>query len=185
MPAVNICAANDWMWNPYSITKKAAERFALMFNKEFGCQIALVRGMNVYGPGQKAAPVRKIMPNLIGPALEGEPIRIFGDGEQVMDMIFVEDVAEIMCRALLMDHGNYKMVMDAGTGRRTTENQLAELVIEITGSSSKIEHLPMRPGEPEHSEVLGDPATLAPLAFFPDDLLPLEDGVKRTVASYW
>ncbi len=183
VPAVNIAAANHWMWNPYSITKKAAERFALMANKEWGTRIALVRGMNVYGPGQKAAPVKKIMPNLILPALEDRPIVIYGDGEQVMDMIWVEDVAEILVRALLQDHGVYGSVMDAGTGRETTVNELAQAVIEMVGKGS-IEHVPMRPGEPEHSVVLGDPATLEPLHFFPEDFLSLEDGLKRTIASY-
>jgi UDP-glucose 4-epimerase len=183
VPAANIAAANHWMWNPYSITKKAAERFALMANKEWGTKIALVRGLNVYGPRQKAYPVKKIMPNLILPALEGRPIVIYGDGEQVMDMIWVEDVAEIMVRALLNDHGVYESVMEAGTGRETTVNQLAQMVVEMVGQG-EIQHVPMRPGEAEHSIVLGDPRTLAPLKIFPDDLTPLEDGLKRTIASY-
>jgi len=182
VPAVNICAANDWMWNPYSITKKAAERFALMFNKEFGTRITLIRGMNVYGPGQKTWP-RKIMPTFITAALAGEAIKVNGDGQQVMDMIWVEDIADILCRALLHDHGVYDSVIDAGTGERTTVNTLAQMVIEMVGQGS-IEHVPMRPGEPEHSIVLGDPSTLEPLGWSQDDFLPLEDGVKRTIASY-
>jgi len=157
VPAVNIAAANHWMWNPYSITKKAAERFALMANKEWGTKIALIRGLNVYGPRQKAYPVKKIMPNLIIPVLEGRPIVIYGDGEQIMDMIWVEDVAEILVRALERDHGVYESVMDAGTGRETTVNQLAEAVIELMGEGT-IDHVPMRPGEAEHSIVLGDQA---------------------------
>jgi UDP-glucose 4-epimerase len=183
VPAANIAAANHWMWNPYSITKKAAERFALMANKEWGTKIALVRGLNVYGPRQKAYPVKKIMPNLILPALEGRPIIIYGDGEQIMDMIWVEDVAEIMVRALLNDHGVYESVMEAGTGRKTTVNQLAQMVVEMVGQGT-IEHVPMRPGEAEHSIVLGDPSTLEPLGWSQDDFLPLEDGLKRTIASY-
>ena len=188
VPAVNIAAANHWMWNPYSITKKAAERFALMANKEWGTRIALVRGMNVYGPGQKAYPIRKIMPNLIIPALNDEIITIYGDGEQVMDMIFVEDVAEILVRALVMEHGTYDSVMDAGTGRRTTVNDLARAVLEALGKEmvegQTVEHVGMRPGEPVHSVVLGDPSSLAPLGMSEADLLPLEDGLKRTIASY-
>ena len=183
VPAVNIAAANHWMWNPYSITKKAAERFALMANKEWGTKIALIRGLNVYGPRQKAYPVKKIMPNLIIPVLEGRPIVIYGDGEQIMDMIWVEDVAEILVRALERPHGVYESVMDAGTGRKTTVNELAEAVVELMGEGT-IEHVPMRPGEAEHSIVLGDPTTLRPLGWFPDDFLPLEDGLKRTIASY-
>ena len=183
VPAVNIAAANHWMWNPYSITKKAAERFALMANKEWGTKIALIRGLNVYGPRQKAYPVKKIMPNLIIPVLEKRPIVIYGDGEQVMDMIWVEDVAEILVRALVQKHGVYDSVMDAGTGRKTTVNELAQAVVEMMGEGT-IEHVPMRPGEAENSIVLGDPKTLEPLNWSPDDFLPLEDGLKRTIASY-
>ena len=47
-----------------------------------------------------------------------------------------------------------------------------------------IEHVPMRPGEAENSIVLGDPSTLEPLGWSVDDFLPLEDGLKRTIASY-
>ena len=181
VPAVNIAAANHWMWNPYSITKKAAERFGLMANKEWGTRIAMVRGMNVYGPGQKAAPVRKIMPNLILPALRDEPIVIYGDGEQVMDMIYVTDVAEILVRALLTDHGVYDSVMEAGTGRRTTVNELAQMVVDLVGKGT-VEHVPMRPGEPPNSTVLGDPSTLAPLGIA--ELLSLEDGLVPTIDYY-
>ena len=183
VPAVNIAAANHWMWNPYSITKKAAERFALMANKEWGTRIALIRGLNVYGPRQKAYPVKKIMPNLIIPVLEGRPIVIYGDGEQIMDMIWVEDVAEILVRALLVDHGTYDSIMDAGTGRRTTVNELAWAVVDMMGQGT-VEHVPMRPGEAEHSIVLGDPKTLEPLDWAVRDFLPLEMGLKRTIASY-
>ena len=188
VPAVNIAAANHWMYNPYSITKKAAERFALMANKEWGTRIAMVRGLNVYGPRQKAYPVRKIMPNLIEPALRSEPITIYGDGDQVMDMIYVTDIAEVLVRALLQPHGVYDSVMDAGTGRKTTVNDLARAVLEALGEKviegETVVHVPMRPGEMEHSIVLGDPTTLAPLRLSADDFITLEDGIKLTLASY-
>lgn len=188
VPAVNIAAANWWMPNPYSITKKAAEMLALMANRDWGTRIALVRGLNVYGPGQKAAPVRKIMPNLILPALRDEPVTIYGDGEQIMDMIYVTDVAELLVDALVKDHGCYDRVMDAGTGRRTTVNDLAAAVLEAMGKKviegETVNHVPMRPGELDHSVVLGDPATLAPLGWTEADMLSLEDGLKLTINSY-
>lgn len=184
VPAVYIAVGNHWMNNPYSISKTAAERFALMFNAEHGTGIAVVRAMNAYGPRQKAAPVRKILPNFISRALQGEPIQVYGDGEQVMDMIYVADVAEILVRALLEDHGNFVTPFEAGTGRRTTVNDIARMVLEATGSASMLEHLPMRPGEVPGSVVLGDPETLRPLGMDPADLVPLEEGIRRTVAHF-
>lgn len=187
--AVYIAVGNHWMNNPYSISKTCAERFAYMFNRETGSKIAVVRALNAYGPRQKAKPVRKIMPNLVLPALERKPIQVYGDGEQVMDMIHVEDVARVLVEALLVDHDVYDSAFSAGSGVPTTVNQVAEAVIaecERQGlvADGLVEHLPMRPGEPPNSVVVGDPLTLAPLGIRPQDLIRLEDGLKNTVAYY-
>lgn len=192
--AVYITVGNYWMLNSYSITKTAAENLAWMFNREHGTEIAVVRALNAYGPRQKAEPVRKIMPNFVKPALADAEITVYGDGSQIMDMIFVEDVADILIRALTEDHGQYrfdpqrngdnKVKFEAGTGRRTTVNDIAEMVIRCVGKG-RIRYVPMRGGEPEHSVVLGDPETLRPLygGALPD-LVSLEEGIERTVEYY-
>lgn len=182
-PCVYIAVGNHWMNNSYSISKTTAERFALMFNKEHGTRIAVVRGLNAYGPRQKQLPVKKIMPNFIIPALMDEEITVYGDGSQVMDMIYVKDLAQILVDALVKDHGCYDKIFEAGTGRVTTVKQIAEIVVEQVGKG-KINYVPMRPGEPDHSVVLGDPDTLAPLGIEPSDLLPLEEGIRETIAYY-
>jgi UDP-glucose 4-epimerase len=179
--AVYIAVGNHWMNNSYSITKTTAERFAFMHNEEHGARIAVVRALNAYGAGQKAEPVRKIIPNFILPCLRGESIRIFGDGEQVMDMIHVSDVADILVRALVQDHGVYDRPFEAGTGRPTTVNQIAEAVIGAVGRGT-VEHVPMRAGEPESSVVLGNPETLRPLGDFAP--ISLEAGLPSTVRYY-
>ena len=192
--AVYITVGNYWFTNSYSITKTTAEQLAWMFNKEHGTEIAVVRALNAYGPRQKAEPVRKIMPNLVIPALTGKPLTIYGDGEQIMDMIHVRDVADILVRALLVDHGQYRYTpqrnednpvkFEAGTGRATTINDVAEMVLAEVGGG-KIEHVAMRGGEPPRSVVLGNPETLRPLydGRFPE-LVSLEEGVRETVAWY-
>ena len=181
VPCVYIAVGNHWMNNSYSITKTTAERFALMANKEWGTRIAVVRALNAYGPGQKAHPVRKIIPNFVLPALRGEPIVIYGDGEQVMDMVYVPDVADVLVRALVMDHNHYSTIFECGTGRPTTVGEIAELVVKMVGSGS-IQYAPMRPGEPEGSVVVGDPWTLRPLGV--EKLTPLEEGLKPTIDYY-
>lgn len=185
---VYIAVGNHWMNNTYSITKTTAERFAFMFNKERGTQISVVRGLNAYGPGQKSSPVRKIMPNFILPALRGEPITVYGDGSQVMDMIYVTDLAEALVRALTLDHGQYDKPFEVGTGRRTTVKQIAETVLRIAGHNGyeggSINYSPMRPGEPEQSVVVGDPMSLLPLCMNPDNLVSLEKGIGRTMKYY-
>jgi UDP-glucose 4-epimerase len=181
---VQIAVGNHFMNNTYSITKTTAERFALMFNKEHKTKIAVVRALNAYGEYQKHKPVKKITPNFIVRALRGEPIEIFGDGEQIMDMIYVKDVAEILIRALLGDHGCYDQIFEAGTGRRTTVNEIALLVNKLIGNNAGIRHLPMRAGEPERSIVLGNPSTLKPLGMSEQDLAPLEKGMEQTITWY-
>ena len=162
---VYIAVGNHWMNNPYSITKTTAERFALMFNKERGTKIAVVRGFNAYGPRQQAEPVRKIIPNFIIPALKNEDILIYGSGEQRMDMIYVEDLAEILVRALITEHNCYDKIFEAGTGIAPTVNEIAKNIISLCGSKSEIKHAEMRPGEEKESIVRADVRTLCPLSF--------------------
>lgn len=181
---VYIAVGNHYMNNSYSITKTTAERFALMFNKEHGTKIAVVRGLNVYGARQKHYPVRKIMPNFIIPALKGEEIIVYGDGEQKMDMIYATDIAEILVQALLQEHGVYDRVFEAGAGIAPTVNEIAEEVIKQVGKGT-IKHVEMRAGETKGSVVVGDPETLRPLfgGNLPD-FVPLEDGIAKTIEYY-
>lgn len=191
LPGVNIAVGNHWETNTYSITKSTMERFAAMYRQFRGLPVTSVRTLNAYGPGQSvAAPygpskVRKIMPSFVMRALSGDPIEIYGDGSQVMDMIYVTDVARVLCDALELTEqdGGQDTVFEAGTGRATTVLQIAEEVIAASGRGDII-HLPMRPGETPGAVVLGDPETLRPLNVRAADLVPLEDGVRRTVSYY-
>lgn len=182
--ACTIAVGNHFMNNAYSITKSCAERLALMFNAEHGTEIAVVRGLNAYGPGQKARPVRKVIPNFILPALAGDPLIVYGDGSQVMDFIFVTDLAECLVAALLGDHGIYDRIFEAGSGRVTTIRQVAERVITLAGSESPILFELMRPGETPNSTVLADVTTLAPLGVDPDKFIELDDGLQRAIDWY-
>lgn len=197
-PLVNIAVGNYWMNNTYSITKNTVERFVDMFRRFRGSRMTVVRALNAYGPRQTAAApygpskVRKIMPSFICRALTGEPIEIYGDGEQVMDMIYVADVAKILVSALEATADNTaQTVYEAGTGRPTTVNDIAGIVVaEVAkqgGPLVDVVHLPMRPGEDERSVVIGDPHTLKTLGMGPGTstrLLPLEMGTERSVAYF-
>lgn len=193
VPLVNIAVGNYWMQNTYSITKNTVERFVEMFVRFRGSRISVVRALNAYGPRQvPAAPfgpskVRKIMPSFIMRALTGQPIEVYGSGKQIMDMIYVADVAKVLVSALeAVAAGEYGQTYEAGTGRRTTVNDIAQVVADsvsaTTGKPVRITHLPMRLGEDLDSVVLGDPSTLAPLGV--SSLVPLEEGVDRAVEHF-
>lgn len=196
VPLVNIAVGNYWMNNTYSITKNTVERFCEMYARYRATRVTVVRALNAYGPRQVAASpygpsrVRKVMPSFACRALSGLPIEVYGDGRQIMDMIYVADVARILVDALVWTQLNGALghVLEAGTGRRTTVNDIATEVLEhaheLRPSEAGIDWLPMRPGEEEHSVVLGDPSTLARIGFDPSSLMPLEEGVALSVAYF-
>ncbi len=154
VPVVNIAIGNHWMDNTYSISKDTADRFARMYNAYRGGRVTTVRTYDAYGPRQvPAAPfgpsrVRKIIPSFACRALSGLPIEVYGDGEQVIDLIHVSDVARTLVLALIDTNvfGPAAEVVEAGTGRPITVLEVASMVLTHVGGG-EIVHLPMRAGE--------------------------------------
>lgn len=194
LPGVYICVGNHWMNNTYSITKTMIERFVKMFNKDRGTAINCVRVVNAYGPRQSvAAPygaskVRKITPAFVCRALSGHPIEVYGDGEQVSDMVFVTDVARTLVAAL--ETAAFGTVLDTvvevGPEQSRTVNEVARLVASAAALVTnkppvEVVHLPMRPGEVAGDQVTADPSTLSLVGIHPDTLVPIEEGMKLTV----
>lgn len=197
IPGTYIAVGNWWMNNPYSITKNMIERFVHMFNKDRGTRVNIVRAVNAYGPRQLAAEpfahgkVRKITPAFICRALSGMPIEIYGDGEQVSDMVWVGDVAKALVSAL--EYAERGQVIDraieAGPELNKTVNQVAHLIDEIVaqetdGHNVGVKHLPMRPGELAGSKVVADPETLKLIGMNALDLVSIEDGMLATVRYF-
>jgi len=180
--AVQIGVGNHWMHNSYAITKSAAIRFCRMYNKEHGTQVAMVRGLNAYGPRQKHKPIRKIIPTFMVQALNNQSVRVYGDGLQIMDMIYVGDLAKILLDACTRENLNYAAVYEAGTGHGLTVDDIAHQVIEAVGSESTVTYLPMRPGEPEAAVVVADPGTLKDLGDY--QFTSFQDGLALTVPWY-
>ena len=179
---VQIGIGNYWMDSPYPITKRAALSFVRMFNKELGTNVAMVRGMHAYGERQKHLPVRKIVPTFIVQALNDEPLSVYGDGEQEVDMIYVRDLAKILLDACMSPNVQYETIYEAGLGRRLTVNDVARAIIKAAGSSSEISHLPMRPGEEPNAVIRARPETLEGLGSY--DFMRFEDGIRQVVEWY-
>lgn len=193
MPGVYICVGNHWMLNPYSVTKTTTEKFCRMFATEHGTLVNMVRAVNAYGPYQRAAApfasgkVRKITPAFVCRALSGMPVEIYGDGEQVSDMVWVGDVAKAMVIALeKAEIGEvFPNVVEVGPEKSATVNEVANLVCELaakhTGKVADVVHMPMRPGEIPGDRVTADVSTLANIGLDADDLVGLEEGMSKTV----
>ena len=192
IPGVYIGVGNHWMNNTYSISKTMIERFIDMFNKNRDTKINIVRAMNAYGPRQvPAAPygpaqVRKITPSFVCRALMGHNIEIYGDGEQVSDMIYVTDVAEALVNAMEMAAHNEVIIptVEVGPTENKTVNEVAQAIVDISGSDSRIVHIPMRPGEIPNSTVVADTDTLKHVAMRPENFVTLEEGMTLTIEYY-
>lgn len=132
--------------NVYQATKKCAMSLASAWHRHFDLPVSHVRAFNVFGPGQKLHPVQKIVPTFAHKGWKGEPLPIWGDGTQTVDLVHVDDVARMLVDAA--DFGD-DQVFDAGTGDAKSVREVAEMVLDITGGNGGIEYLPMRKGEHE------------------------------------
>ncbi len=179
-----------WL-NPYKITKQAAEKFCQMYYKEFGLNTVVLKLTNIYGPRERwidadvGAPFnyQKVVPTFIVNALRGDALPVFGDGTQTAEYVYVTDVARAFYLAGIAPEEHVAgEVIPIGTGESIDVLSLARLVLDMTGSSSEIQMLPMRRGEVHvHISVDTGPARRK-LNFTPK--VSLHDGLKRSIAYY-
>ena len=177
----DVTKPNCWR-NPYTITKIAAEEFGLMYRDEFKMPVVLLRYFNVFGPRQKTDIFQKAVPTFILHALKNEPIEIYGDGTQGTDHIYVEDVAEATIRIFESGFIPEKAV-EIGSGNEITVNEIAEKIIELTNSTSRIVYIPMRMGETEHTRIKADISYLHNIIGF-EPRHSFEEGLKKTIEFY-
>ena len=130
----------------YTATKIAADRLATAWHHAYALPTSHVRAFNAYGPGQAHGPThpQKIVPTFATEAWAGRPIPVWGDGEQTVDLVHADDLGRLLVEAT--GHGD-DVTFDGGTGVALTVNEVANMVLEITGSDAGIEYLPMRDGE--------------------------------------
>lgn len=134
--------------SPYGAAKRSAEIYVDMFARTHGGVGVSLRLGNVYGPGQSAAGEAGVTALFAHAMLRGTTPRIFGDGLQTRDYVYVEDVAQAVLRALTGDnvHGTHNI----GTGVGTSIVALYRELCEQTGFVGAPEHLPARAGEVRH-----------------------------------
>lgn len=131
--------------SPYGVTKLDGEYYLEMY-RQYGLSTVSLRYFNVYGPHQDPnSAYAAAIPIFFRKALLGEPIGIFGDGEQTRDFVFVEDVAA--ANLFVAEKRELNGVFNVATGRYITINELAATIRELTGSRSEIAYLPPRAGD--------------------------------------
>jgi UDP-glucose 4-epimerase len=132
---------------PYGVGKLAAEQMSRLLMTQAGVPFTAFRYFNTFGPGQAYTPYVGVITIFITKLLAGQAPVIFGDGEQCRDFVHVDDIAAGTASALDGPPGTYNL----GTGRATSLNRLAQLLIEKTGSAAKVTHGPAHPGELRYS----------------------------------
>lgn len=133
--------------SPYGINKLGSEKYLYYYTRVHHIPTVALRFFNVYGPRQDPhSPYSGVISIFAERALTGQPLIIFGDGEQSRDFVFVGDVARAVVDACLSDAAA-GTVLNIGTGTESTINQLARLVLALTGGTSSIRYEPARPGD--------------------------------------
>lgn len=136
--------------NVYQATKLAAMQMASAWHRHFDVPVCHVRAFNVFGEGQKVGRPQKIVPTFSSYAWEGRPLPVWGDGSQMVDLIYVDQVAQVMVEA--MKYGDNRII-DAGTSQGLSVKDVATLVNQVTRNRAGLTHLPMRRGEHGHGVV--------------------------------
>jgi UDP-glucose 4-epimerase len=165
---------------PYGITKLDGEYYLQMYFEQYGLETVSLRYFNVFGPRQDPkSQYAAAIPIFVHKALKNEPIIIYGDGEQTRDFVYVKDV--VQANVLAAETESVTGVFNVANENAITINELANLIIETTGSTSKIIYEEMRPGDIKHS-IASIKETREELNFLPShDLL----NSLRTTIKYF
>ncbi|MBW2315022.1 MAG: GDP-mannose 4,6-dehydratase, partial [Deltaproteobacteria bacterium] len=158
----------------YDEAKRFAEAMAMAYNRHHGVEVRIARIFNTFGPRMQTDDGRAI-PNFLSQALRGEDLTLFGDGSQTRSFIYVEDQVEGQLRLLKSD---YVGPVNIGNPEEMTLREMAERIIEISGSKSQIVHRPLPPDDPK---VRRPDITLAKRIL--DDWGPrvsVDEGLQRT-----
>ena len=170
---------NIWKHNPYTITKDTCERYLEMYRYVYGFESIIVKPYNIYGPAEDLAEYRKAVPYFVLAAVKGEPLEIFGDGEQTLDPIYVDDAIEALERCAQVVP---KEIVEIGNSKPVKVIELAEKVLELSNSSSSIVHIPMRRGEETTQEICANGNMMPLIGFSPK--VSLDEGLKKTIKWY-
>jgi UDP-glucose 4-epimerase len=157
---------------PYGASKLAAEEYLGTYNRLHGSRHVALRFGNVYGPRQDPHGEAGVVAIFFGRLARGEPLRIFGDGRQTRDYVYVSDVVA----ATLAAQG-HAGVFNVGTGVETSVVELAGACCGVAGVSAPLEHEPARAGELQRS-VLDPSLAERELGFRAE--APLLDGLAAT-----
>jgi len=161
----------------YDEAKRFAEALTMAYRRTFDVDTAIVRIFNTYGPRLHPADGR-VVSNFLVQALRGDPITIYGDGHQTRSFCFVDDEVRGILALLDSDEAG---PINIGNPDEFTIRELADLVLELTGSSSALDFLPLPADDPVRRR---PDITKAAQRLGWEPEVPLRDGLTRTLDWY-
>jgi UDP-glucose 4-epimerase len=136
--------------SPYAVSKLAAEYYVRTIGALWGIETVILRIFNAYGPGQSLpASHPPVVPRFLHQALRGGSLVIFGSGGQTRDFVYVDDVVEALVVAATASDVDRRIV-NVGTGREISINDLAAQVAQATGQKVDLLHSPAESGGVSH-----------------------------------
>jgi dTDP-glucose 4,6-dehydratase len=161
----------------YDEAKRCAEAFAMAYHRAHGVDTRIIRIFNTHGPRMQVADGRAV-PNFMSQALRGEPLTVYGDGTQTRSLCYVSDLIRGVLAVL--DNGD-ELPVNLGNPHEVTMMELAETIIRLAGSRSKIEHRELPVDDPKQRRPdITRARTL--LGWAPK--VGLEDGLRQTLEYF-
>lgn len=162
---------------PYAIVKNVGEAFFRSYQKEYGLDYTIFRFFNTYGPRQSED---FVIPRFVKAALNGDPIFIYGDGLQTRTFCYVDDNVEA-CVKVMEENLFVNEVINIGSDVEQSILSLAQQVIEVTGSTSEIQHLPALP-EGDMTRRCPDATNMKMILGRP--FVTVEEGIRKLLSYY-
>ena len=163
----------------YDEGKRMAETLFFDYNRQHNVDIKVIRIFNTYGPRMRSDDGR-VVSNFIVQALKNEDITIYGDGKQTRSFCYVDDLVEGMVR-MMNSREEFHGPVNLGNPGEFTMLQLAELIIKLTGSKSRLVFKPLPSDDPLQRKPVID---LAKKELDWEPTIPLEEGLKRTIEYF-
>jgi len=158
----------------YDEAKRYAEAMTMAYHRTHGVPVRIVRIFNTYGERMRTEDGRAV-PNFITQALNGQPLTVYGDGSQTRSLCYVKDLVDGIARLL---RSSVSTPVNIGNPHELTIRQIAELVLRLTGSESKIVLRPLPVDDPRQRRPdIG--VAERELGWAPR--VPVEEGLKRTI----
>lgn len=165
----------------YDEGKRCAESLVMSYHRQHGIRTKIIRIFNTYGPKMDINDGR-VVSNFIVQALRGEEITIYGDGNQTRSFQYIDDLVEGMTRMMNDTPDDFTGPVNIGNPHEFTIAELAREVIALTGSRSKIVHMPLPADDPQQRQP--DITLARKMLGGWEPTVQLREGLKKTIAYF-